>query len=261
MVQNIKVKEKGKSINLYFVGDLHAGSRTFAKKEFEDTIKMIRKDPKARLIGMGDYGDFIESDDTRRYDPANIDKKMDTYFKQCDYIQKQLETIKGKVYGLLTGNHERAYSKYHKELFTKYRCPAERITKKMKLKYLEDLGIVGLNVGGYNYNIVVAHGAGSSSKLAGQVNSLNNIINAYDVVPDIAAMGHVHSLQTIVNPKMSFNFKTKIKHLALTGNYYRTYIKGNMNYASSNLYNPLPVGCVMYSLDNKGNIKDNKIIF
>ncbi len=260
MVKNITIREKG-PVNLYFVGDLHAGAKTFAKKEFEQTIKMIRADPKGRLIGMGDYGDFIESDDTRRYDPANIDKHLNNYFKQSDYIKDRLQSIKPKIYGLLTGNHERAYAKYHKELFEKYRCPAERISRKLRVKFLEDLGIIELTIKKYKYYIVVAHGVGSSAKLAGQVNALNNILNSFNITPDIAAMGHVHSLQTIVNPKMNFKFDVNIKHLALTGNYYRTYIDGNINYASSCLYNPLPVGCVMYSLDAQGNIKDNKIIF
>ncbi len=260
MVKLIKVKEK-KDINLYLIGDMHCGAKTFAKKEFEGLINDIRKNKKARVIMMGDMGDYIEKDDTRRYDKSSVDKKLNTAEKQTAYVISQLSKIQRKVYGILRGNHESAYAKYHRDLYnSKYRDEAEIMSKTLDVPYLEDLGIIKLKIGKHKYNIVVAHGVGASTKLAGQVNALANIINSFEVVPDIAAMGHVHTLQTIINPKMNFNFKTNIKHLALTGNFYRTYVQGNINYASSNLYNPLPIGCVMYELDKKGNIKDNKII-
>jgi len=260
MVRTIKHKEN-RDIKIYFIGDMHLGSRTFAKEEFETLMNKIKKEKNSRIIMMGDHGDFIESDDTRRYDPANIDKKWNNSVKQYNAIKKYLEPHKHKIIGVLRGNHEGGFAKYHKELFSEeIRDHSELLSHDLKVEFLEDMGIIDLTVGKYKFNIVVAHGAGSSTNLAGQIRSLNNIINNFEVVPDVVCMGHVHALQTIVNPKMDFKFKTKIKHLGLTGNFYKTYIEGNINYASSSLFNPLPIGCIAYIFKQDGTITDEKII-
>lgn len=260
MVKKIKHKESN-PVEVYFIGDMHLGSKTFAKKKFEILINKIKKQKNARIVLMGDHGEFIESDDTRRYDPACIDKKWNTADKQHKQIVKYFKPIKKKIIGVLRGNHEAAYAKYHKDQFDdKTRDHAEALSQELNVPYLEDMGAIELAIGKWKYHLVVAHGAGSSGNLAGQIRSLNNIINSYELVPHVVCMGHVHALQTIVNPKMNFNFETKIKHLGLTGNFYQTYIEGNINYASSSLFNPLPVGCISYKFDKKGNIKDDKII-
>lgn len=262
MVTKINIKEKDK-VNIYFIGDIHAGSVTCQKNELRKTINLIKKDPRARVVLMGDYGEYITETDTRRYDLNCVDPKLDTPHKQTDYIYKLLNPIKDKIYGVLRGNHEATFAKYNKEEYedTDFLDEADFLACGLDVRYLGDLGIIELKINKQIYNIVVTHGIGCSTKLSGQLAALNKIIDNFDTVPDLVAMGHVHSLQTIVNPKLNFNFETKIKHLALTGSYFKTYIEGNINYASSNLYGTLPIGCVMYSFDNKGNIKDNKIIF
>lgn len=260
MVKKIKHKET-KDIKIYYIGDMHLGSRTFAKKEFEQILERIKKENNARVILMGDYGEFIESDDSRRYDPMNVDKKWHNAIKQYNAIKDYFLPIKNKIIGVLRGNHEGVYAKYHKDQFSeKIRDYAEQLAYDLGTSYLEDMGIIQLIINKRKFNLVVAHGVGNSSKLAGQINALNNIVNGFEINPDVVCMGHVHTLQTIVNPKMNFNFKTKIKHLGLTGNYYRTYIEGNINYASSCLYNTLPVGSIAYEFKEDGTIIDEKII-
>lgn len=262
MVKAIKWKENN-DIKIYFIGDMHIGSRTFAKKEFGLLIKKINREKNARIILMGDHIEAIESDDTRRYDPNCVDKKLDTADKQNDTVLKYFKPLRKKIIGVLAGNHETVFSKHHKDQFNKKaRNHAERLANKLKVNFLEDLGVINLTVGKkQNFNIVVAHGVGTGGTIAGQMRALKNIINSFNIVPNIAVLGHFHSLQTIVNPKMDFGFKTKINHLGISGSFYKTYIEGNMNYASSSLYNPLPIGCIMYELRKDGSIKDNKLIF
>jgi hypothetical protein len=262
MVNKIEIKEKN-NINLYFLGDWHIGAKSCDEVALLKTLRIINRDRKARVILMGDLGEYIFQDDTRRYDVSNVNKTYSNFEEQTKTILKYLKPIKHKIYGMLRGNHEATFSKYHPEIYEeeKYRDESEYLCQQLKINYLEDLGIVTLKIKNHTYNIVVAHGIGGGTTLSGQINSLRKIVDGFEIVPDVVAMGHVHTLQTIINPKLTFNFKTKIKHLALTGSYYRTYIEKNMNYASSNLYNPLPVGCVMYNLTDKGEIKDNKLIF
>ena len=262
MVKKLNIKEK-KAVNVYFIGDIHVGSNTCDKKSLQKTINIIKNDKQARVILMGDHGEYITPSDTRRYDKDCVDKKLDTFEKQTNYILNSFLPIRDKIYGVLRGNHEAAFAKYHKEEYeeVKVRDESEFLANEFKTNYLEDMGIITLTVGRKKYNILTTHGSRGGTKLAGQIKVLEEIMNMFEISPDVITMGHVHSLQTIVNPKLTFNFKTKVKHLGLTGTYFRTYIKNNINYASSNLYSPVPIGCIMYSFDTKGNIKDNKIIF
>lgn len=262
MVKKVNYKFNDK-IHLYLIGDAHIGSKTHDNKAFKKTIEMVKADPKAKVVLMGDMGEYIFPDDTRRYNPETAVKGLDTAEKTTNYIINLLTPIKNKIIGVLQGNHESAYAKYHLEEYQDepFRNEAEYMAQQLKADFLEDMGIVNLKVGRRKYTLALAHGVNTSSKVSAQVTKLQNLISNFDMAPDLMAMGHVHSLQTIVNPKLDFNFNTKIKHLALTGNYYKTYIEGNINYASSQLFAPLPIGCVMYEFDKEGNIKDNKIIF
>ncbi len=261
MVKRVKYNSKN-PINLYLVGDMHIGSKTHDKKAFKETISIIKKDNKARVVLMGDMGEYIFKDDTRRYNPETVVKGLNTARKTSDHILSILNPIKKKIIGVLSGNHESAYTKYHLEEYTntRYRNEGEYIAKKLGTTYLHDMSIMELKIKKYKYDLVLTHGVNTGPKISSQITKLQGLISNFDVTPDLMAMGHCHSLQCIISPKLDFNFNTKIKHLALTGNYYRTYIEGNMNYASTQLYAPLPVGCVMYEFDGKGTIKDNKII-
>jgi len=259
MVKKLKHKET-KNVNIYFVGDMHIGSKTFATKSFLKLIDIIKNDKNAKVILMGDHGDFIEKNDTRRYDPNNISKKYSDSTKQYNAIVEFLKPIKHKIIGVLRGNHEATHAKYNGDQVLNGRDLSEQLANEFKTNYLDDMAIIELTVKRKKYNIVVAHSAGSATSLTAQINNLFSIINGFDCTPEVMCMGHTHALQTILNPKLNFNFNTNVKHVALTGSFYKTYMKDNINYASSNMYSPLPIGCVMYSFNGKGDIVDNKII-
>jgi hypothetical protein len=261
MVTKIKVTEK-KPIKLYMVGDIHLGSITCAEKALDQTIEMIKKDPQARVILMGDQGDYIFPDDTRRYDPA-CNSVFPSATTTTAALYKKFKPIRKKIMGVLRGNHEATYAKTHLEEYEgmAVRDEAEVLAVMLDVQYLEDMGVIKLKLGKADYTIVAMHGINCSSTVSSQINKLSKLSDIFETTPHLVAMGHVHSLQTILNPKLTYDFKTKLKHVALTGNYFKTYIEGNMNYASGQLYGALPVGCVMYEFDGKGNIKDNKIIF
>lgn len=265
MVKSIKVNSKGKKTNLYCIGDMHIGAKAFDKVSFAKLMKRIKEDEDALVLLMGDHCDLIVEEDTRRYVKDEVDPLNNTVEKQMDTLWDYIEPISDKVIGVLRGNHEASYSKYNADEFDKYRDFAEELAYLCDTDYLEDLGIIELSIGTkrktYTYNIVAMHGAGGGTSMGSQINYLSKIVNNFEMSPHIALMGHVHALQTVISPRMNYKFKTKIKHLGLTGTFFKTYTEGDMNYSSSCNYAPLAIGCIMYELDNSGNIKDNKIIF
>jgi UDP-2,3-diacylglucosamine pyrophosphatase LpxH len=249
-------------INLYFIGDIHIGTNTCDKRSFEETIKIVKKDKKAKVVFQGDHLDLVTPDDTRRYDPFVADKKLDTAEKQYQYFVKTIRPIKDKILGLLSGNHEYAYAKYHSDEFDENnRDHSERAANELGVPYLNDMASLEIKIRGKKYSIVAAHGQGCGATFAAHANKILNIISIYETTPDIVTMGHVHNLQTIVNPKLDFKLNMKVKYIGLTGTYYQTYIKDNMNYASKSLYKPSVIGCIMFELGRDGIIKDHKLIF
>lgn len=259
-------KEEKTPIELFFAGDFHVGTKACEKEKLKQLVEKIRQQKNARLILTGDLGDYIGEDDTRRYDPNAIDPEIETPQKQTEYLKKLLKPIKSKIYGIVRGNHEHMYAKFHPDEYENS-CPnaAAELAKELGTTYLQDLGIVSVDIErkGYSgfYDIIVSHGTGNSGKIQSQITNLQNISNMFEMSPDILVLGHVHTTQTIIDPKLDMDLNTKIKHLGLSGTFFQTYTDGDSNYASSAMFKPLPIGCISYSLDERGNIKDNKYFF
>ena len=92
---------KGKALPLFPLGDWHFGSRQCSEKFIKKVIGLIKDDPRARWVGMGD---FMEN--------AIVGSKSDVYTQtvppkeQMDHICELLDPIKKQGLFLIYGNHE-----------------------------------------------------------------------------------------------------------------------------------------------------------
>lgn len=89
-----------KAVNLYPIGDWHHGSRQSFTRFVKQTVSLIRDDPEARWVSMGD---LMEN--------AIVGSKSDVYLQnqtpedQADEIVDILEPIKDKGILMIPGNH------------------------------------------------------------------------------------------------------------------------------------------------------------
>jgi predicted phosphodiesterase len=252
MVKSLELKSKDK-VNLYAIGDFHIGNIGFEEEKVKRIVEIIRKDKYAKVILMGDYGEFINPKD-KRFDMDSLSPKYNTIEKQYVGIRNLLTPIKNKIIGLLMGNHD-----YTIKSSMGMDIP-RLLSNDLGVTYLGNVGIINYTVGKKPFTLLSLHGGGMATTIGGQVNKIKKYSENLERKPDICLIGHYHRIDVIMDPKLGNDFSTKLKYLAITGSFFNTYKSLEDNYANRQFYSPLPVGCVMFELNSNGDIKDNKII-
>jgi hypothetical protein len=93
------------SFNLYLKGDGHIGNAACYEKGIVKEVDIIRKDPLAKYIDMGDSIESITVDD-KRYDPDVHKGKFKTLMAQALHAAELERSISHKCLMRLLGNHE-----------------------------------------------------------------------------------------------------------------------------------------------------------
>lgn len=195
-------------------GDLHYGSKYCDIKSIKKVIKWINETPNTYVIGMGD---FLETG-TKHSVAGSV-------FEQNKFLQEQFEGLteelkplakKGKILGLLTGNHEkRIYNESGLDL-------GKLIAKELDVPYFGNGIFMKLKIGEQNYTLYATHGSSGSKLPYTKVKAVLDLARFIDV--DIYCYGHVHELQHHAQSYYKIDTKNKCvkeydKHFILTGSY------------------------------------------
>lgn len=232
--------ECGQEVNLYFLGDIHEGNVNHAETEFRRAVNIIKDDPNAYWIGMGDYIEAITLDDKKRFNPITIAAKYglselkDLPFKQMEAVFKAIEPIQDKCLCLLCGNHEESYIKYNSsDIYSRFvnmfRNPPP------KVGYVGFLKLIFSTKGRKLYSPVIAlnHGHGGGGYREGYpLNKLWDVFRWTDA--DISVMGHVHKLEEddkkFVGVTQQNTLRKRRRYVGISGCFLWTYMEGNANY-------------------------------
>lgn len=106
-------------VDLYPIGDTHLGAIDVDEDALKRDLKKIAEDPHARILFMGDSGDCITHRDPRfaagmwsqRYIEA-MHHEGGVIGETVDHVVELFEPVKDKVWGWLSGNHERTVRKH-----------------------------------------------------------------------------------------------------------------------------------------------------
>lgn len=195
-------------------GDVHYGCLHTDIKKAKETLKWISETPGVYMIGMGD---LLET--------GTKSSVGGSVFEQSKFLQDQLEDMvsalkplakKGKILGLLTGNHEkRVYNEAGLDL-------TKIIANELGVPYFGDGVFLKLKVGKNNYTAYATHGSSSSKLPYTQIKSVLDLARFIDC--DIYMMGHMHSLQHHAQSYYKVDLKDKQvkeydKHFLITGSY------------------------------------------
>lgn len=245
----------GDTYDLVFMGDVHAGAKDSDEKAFARDVARHAENPFARFIFMGDLIDAIVFTD-KRYRPSSrrgadrdniIDYEVDRF---CDLAAP----AKGKIIGVLTGNHE--------DVIT-VKCgtnPAQRIAENLEAPYLGYSALVKFIMAQDNgirphatrsVILHVHHGHGGASRTAGgAITTLDRNRSCYEA--DIFAYGHVHQRKSNPSVVIAWGGKKLIarpKLLLLTGTYLRTLSDSTTpTYAEKKGYPPTAIGGIVCHL-------------
>lgn len=244
--------------NLYFLSDIHYGSRACDTDQLKADVAVIAEDPFAWVIMLGDNFEAISPDDIR-YE-VDLHDWSKSYCKQIVMeLAVILEPIRKKVICGLTGNHEDKFEKRH------YTDLAEHLYDRLEVPYLGYSAIFPIKVQQpcrvkrraafqeakngwetqYNLDVFVHHGAGGGRKPGGKLNRIYDAQLGFEA--DIYAMGHVHDQVSYISNKIGCardgGQKQIDKAFVVGATYYKGYMPGSTTYAEKGMLSPSRLGC------------------
>ena len=216
---------------IYVLGDFHIGNKNYRGDLLEKTLKTIYNECDAKIIGMGDYCEFI-NERSFKYESQTMSPKKQ--FKELKRLLKPFAD-EYRIITLLKGNHEDRY-------FTKLDgledyCDNNQIDYngrhhlfKYKKKYF-----------------YAHHPQSSATTTAGRDRVFQKMRNIQEA--DVYLTGHFHSL--FQEKFYRYNRERKLKEVSFscTG----SYLEYKDSYAELKLYTPNPIGCKKITL-NKDKI-------
>jgi len=227
---------KEEAVGIIPVGDIHVGAPEgqcdWAK--VERTVDYILNKPDRYMIGMGDYMDCASK--MVRKGPNVFTSSlspMQQYEKMLNLLKPLAD--KGKLIGLLTGNHETWIAEDSGYDVIAMLCMA------LKVPYLGAGCDVVINVNKERYIGYIQHGSSSaklgSTKIGGMINANR------DIYADFYFYGHVHQVAAVKCAKR-FEGKELKSYYILTGHF----LKWEGGYAQAFGISPSPTGVAKMSL-------------
>lgn len=259
----VEFEQPEKMMELYFVGDTHYPRGIRSK--FLEVLKEIENNPHAYAIGMGDFCENITAGDPR-YNPeeiANIVMKHGQPLNMVDEQWKMFENDikplaeKGRVLGLLMGNHGSSFARRNSYNSLKGICERNGIM------YLGDgMAVFDISYKGKHTFIQVFHGSGGGTTVGFAYKRLSDYSNIISDV-DVVAAGHSHKLGiniSILPLKLENGvLKQKIQYHCSTGSFLGNYEENTTSYAERKAYPPLPIGYVRLEI-YKGKVVPDSVV-
>jgi len=244
----------GETYHLYPLGDIHLGSIDSVEDAIQREVAEILKVKNALVLGMGDYADCILKNDPR----FNIEG-LSLWLERGNIVESQRHKVrelfeplakKGKLLGLLTGNHEENIHLRYQDDITR------NLANDLKVPYCGYSCFMVLNFtwrkSSNNYQVIIHawHGAGAAQTEGARLMRLVRLVN--DIQAHIYLMGHLHAM-TQHTPDRLIYHRGRVKSVRLaatiTGSWLRTYSqpKGDQRLAPSygeiKGYKPSRIGC------------------
>ncbi len=216
---------------------MHNGNRAFVERYFRNDVAEIQADPFARWIGLGDYAEFIGYTD-KRFDPDSVPEKVKVRDSGklgsvlMDQVYDMVEPIKGKILGVLRGNHEAKYENL-KDQHGLTAAFAERLgapywgyETHFYLTFIHKPKSTPSTV--TRFLVRLHHGYGAAATPAGKLNALIRLYNSCPEA-DLSIMAHVHEPMYRPNTYIRLNHdgSKRVEHRNLsviTGSYLKTYV-------------------------------------
>jgi len=262
IIRTIEHPHRGDHIDITPLFDMHVGNAACDEVLLRQTVKRIESEENHYWIGGGDAGDFINRKDRRHRETAiaswlhGVD---DLARMQRDRIISILEPIKDKCLGLLRGNHEDDFLRYHEvDIYTSM-VDRLRIDHKVKLM-LGSQGFIVLRLNrksegakkkgeSWPIRIYCHHGYGGGRMEGGHALALGRIFKDYDC--DIGLMGHRHVKQVLPRVQVAVTRDGRLYDRyqvgAFCGSFLRSYTEDEV-YAEARGLPALPIGSIRIRL-------------
>lgn len=237
-------------VNLYVFGDVHRFAKGCAEDKWLQFLDIAKHDPNPLFLGMGDYDDFASMserailinpglhDDTR----WTID---DIYTQRNMQFSKEIGFMRGKIIGLVEGNHYGVYS-------TGSMTTTQELCNILKCRWLGVNAFIRVSfhykLGGRKtcLDIFAHHGRGASRMVGSSLSTVEQM--ASNAEADIYLMGHDHKLGAIKIDRLHLQgnrglvLKDKTMLLARSGSFLQGYVPDRQSYVVKAGMKPAHIG-------------------
>lgn len=235
------------------IGDIHLGSINCDKQYLHRMLDYINKTPNVYMLGMGDYADCIYGSD-KRFDMESMDLDYKTPEDQQHALYRLFLPLakKGKILGLLTGNHEDKIRKLSGIDITRGLCNQLGIPYLGMSAYV-CLSFIGRESGERRHRnqiqIYCHHGYFGGREKASKVASLMKLSRVYEA--DAYLVGHCHDLFSTIEDRIlvaNGHIQKRRVVYGLTGTFMKTAEEGTRSYSEDAGYFPTKVGTLSLKL-------------
>ena len=246
----------GKEISIIIFGDVHRDSPAcYANTKWKSDLASWRAMPKdsTYFLGMGDYLDSTST--SERECLGDISKKMhDTFATNIIELQEakikliadELQFMKGRLIGLLNGNHYFQFQNLNGD---------QKLCEKLDAKYLGVCSFVRVNFDCHGrqhaLDFFIHHGMGAARLVGG---SLNRVLQMFEgAEADITIMGHDHKRGAVpATPRLyltnssrdGLKVKQRETWAVRSGSYLKSFEPGVANYNVDSCRSPVSLGHV-----------------
>ena len=237
----INVRSITEPIRLIFWGDVHRDSPLHAHDKWKEFREYGRKLKNAYYLGMGDYCDGMSTGERDAILRANLHESTlenmeGTANGTVGLIAKEIEFMRGRLIGLINGNHFYLYpSGINSD---------QKLCEKLGCKYLGVSSFVRLefkcNGAKQVLDVWAHHGGGGARLPGGSVNRVDQMREHAEA--DIYVSGHdhrrgawpanprLHLSQNAKDPESGLRLKSRQQWLVKSGSFLMAYEDGRASY-------------------------------
>jgi hypothetical protein len=252
-------------------GDVHRSSPLCHVPKWEKFLKWAEGKERAYFLGMGDYDDMASTSERsilldRKIHDSTKQTLEQLYDRHTDRLVKELSFMKGRLLGLIEGNH---YGEYLDGTTTTHRMARGLGTRylgcssflRLMLAYqAKDGNRLAQTV---SVDIWAHHGMGASRLVGGSLNRVEQMAEAASA--DIYLMGHDHKKSAATKNRLRLrgnNHGLRLSHqkvlLARTGSFLKGYEDGQPSYVADSAMGPTDLGVVKIELTPKREYGEGK---
>lgn len=253
---SIKLKSINERIRFIPFGDIHRDSPAHATREWTRFLKEAASRKNAFFLGMGDYMDGYSTSERA---VMNCDGLHDSSRERHEedgrgrirVLAKELAFMKGRVIGMLNGNHYQTYRDGTNG--------DQYLSNLLHAKYLGVCGAIRLCLDYHGariaMTIVAHHGRGAGQTAGGKLNSVEKLAS-YWPDAEIALMGDNHARGALplgdklmlCGGRNGLTIKSRKSWIARTGSFLKSYEPGRSSYVVDACLAPASLGWVEFDI-------------
>jgi hypothetical protein len=244
-------------------GDVHRSSPLCHEEKWREFLTWAKNKKGAYFLGMGDYDDLASASERRILGNDDLHdstgQTLEAFYRsKTERLAKELEFMRGRLIGLIEGNHFIRFE--DGTTSTQYLC------RLLGCKYLGCTAFIRLRfvLHGKHKNAIdvwAYHGKGAARLVGGSLNTVQQMTDQAEA--DIYLMGHDHkkSIGLINRLKLTDGRDIKLSHrkcvIARTGSFLRGYVPGQRSYVVDKNLNPTDLGVVKIEMTYRRDASDH----